>query len=94
MEFDVYRDDALVGHVAPSVTLVASTQQQQLNASVLSFPDEDLFVVYRGIGLDGASLSMDVRVNPLVSFVWVGTGVLVLGLLLSFAGSLRKGRRE
>ena len=94
VEFDVYRDDALVGHVAPSVTLVASTQQQQLNASVLSFPDEDLFVVYRGIGLDGASLSMDVRVNPLVSFVWVGTGVLVLGLLLSFAGSLRKGRRE
>ena len=34
-------------------------------------PDRRSFVVYRGVN-DAGDLSMDVRVNPLVSFAWVG----------------------
>lgn len=86
-EFDVYDTEsgAYIGHVTPSVTLQSATQQTKLNASVISFPTEDLFVVYRGVN-DAGQLSMDVRVNPLVSFVWVGFGLLVVGTAIATFG--------
>lgn len=85
VSFDVYRGDQYVGHVDPAVQLVQSTQQQKLVASVISFPTEDLFVVYKGVDDEGA-FALDVRVNPLVSFVWVGFVLLMVGALLALVG--------
>ena len=92
VEFDVYdvNTGSYVGHVNPSVQLVASTQQTKLNASVVSFPTEDLFVVYRGVN-DAGDLSMDVRVNPLVSFAWVGFALLMLGTAIALFGRRKEG---
>ena len=86
-EFDVYDTDSgnYIGHVTPSVTMQSATQQTKLNASVISFPTQDLFVVYRGVN-DAGQLSMDVRVNPLVSFVWVGFALLVIGTAVATFG--------
>lgn len=94
VEFDVYRvsDGSYIGHVDPSVQLVTSTQQTKLNASVIGFPTEDLFVVYRGVN-EAGDLSMDVRVNPLVSFAWVGFGLLMLGTAIALFGR-RRDQRE
>ncbi len=83
--FDVYKGDAYLGQVSPAVQVVSSTQQQKLVASVLSLPTEDLFVVYRGVNDDGA-FSMDVRVNPLVSEVWIGFGLLMVGVAVATFG--------
>ena len=87
MQFDVYdvNSGAYLGHVAPSVQLDAMTQQTKLNASVLGSPLEDLFVVYRGVSEDG-QLSMDVRVNPLISFTWVGFALLMVGTAIALFG--------
>ncbi|MDO4442567.1 MAG: cytochrome c biogenesis protein CcsA [Slackia sp.] len=95
VEFDVYDavDGAYIGHVDPSVQLAASTQQTKLNASVIGFPTEDLFVVYRGVN-EAGDLSMDVRVNPLVSFAWVGFGLLMLGTAIALFGRRRDQRDE
>lgn len=88
VEFDVYdvNSGAYLGHVSPSVQLDVMTQQTKLNASVLSAPTEDLFVVYRGVNEDGTALSMDVRVNPLISFTWVGFGLLMVGTAIALFG--------
>ena len=83
--FDVYEGDSYLGQVSPAVQVVSSTQQQKLVASVLSLPTEDLFVVYRGVNDDGA-FSMDVRVNPLVSEVWIGFGLLMVGVAVATFG--------
>lgn len=95
VEFDVYdtEDGSYIGHVSPSVQLVSSTQQTKLNASVISLPTEDLFVVYRGVNQAG-DLSMDVRVNPLVSFAWVGFGLLMVGTAIALFGRRREHRDE
>lgn len=87
VEFDVYNKNTneFLGHVDPSVQLAAATQQTKLNASVVSFPAHDLFVVYRGVN-ESQALSMDVRVNPLIWLVWVGFGLLMLGTLIAMLG--------
>lgn len=90
--FDVYKGDEYVGEVNPTVQLVQSTQQQKLIASVISFPTEDLFVVYRGVNEEGA-FSLDVRVNPLISQVWIGFGLLMVGVLIATVGRRGASRK-
>lgn len=87
--FDVYKGDTYLGQVHPSVEQNMMTQQQKLNAGVISLPYEDLFVVYRGLSATG-SLSLDVRVNPLIQLVWVGFGLLMVSTLLAFGGRFLK----
>lgn len=83
--FDAYKNDEFIGEVNPTVQVVTTTQQQQLHASVISFPTEDLFVVYRGVNTEG-DFALDVRVNPLISFAWVGFGLLMLGVVIATIG--------
>ncbi len=85
VEFDVYRNGNLIGHMKPNLQMVVTTQQTKANAAVMSFPEKDLFVVYRGVNNAGA-FAMDVRINPLISLVWVGFGLLMLGGLISAIG--------
>ncbi|OUO88974.1 cytochrome C assembly protein [Gordonibacter sp. An230] len=91
VRFDVQKDGQPLGTVEPTVQLVQSTQQQKLVASVISFPTEDLFVVYRGVNTEG-DFSMDVRVNPLISFVWAGFFLLMAGVVVSTFG--RRGAKR
>lgn len=92
LTFDVTKDGQYVGTVNPAVQVVGTTQQQKLEASVIGFPLEDLFVVYRGVNDEG-DYSMDVRVNPLISFVWVGFGLLMAGAVLALFAK-RAERRQ
>ena len=90
--FDVYKNDQYVGQVSPSIQLDVMTQQQKVNAAVIGFPEEDLFVVYRGVNQNG-DFSLDVRVNPFITLVWAGFGMLMLGTLFALVGR-RDGRRR
>lgn len=92
VDFDVYKGDEFLGSVDPTVQLVVTTQQQKLLASVISFPQEDLFVVYRGVN-DLGEFAMDVRVNPLISLVWVGFFMLMAGTAVATFGRRGAGRR-
>ena len=89
--FDVYRDDVYIGQATPSVQVSVATQQQKLNAAVVGFPEEDLFIVYRGVNANN-DFSMDVRINPLVNLVWIGFGMLMAGTFAALVG--RRPRRE
>ena len=92
--FDVYKDGEFIEQVEPAVQLVQTTQQQKLVADVISFATEDLFVVYRGVNAEGA-FALDVRVNPLILFVWAGFGLIMLGgLVAMFAKRAGRGREE
>lgn len=92
VRFDAYEDGQFLGSVDPTVQFVQSTQQQKLVASVISLPTEDLFVVYRGVNENG-DFSMDVRVNPLISQVWIGFFLLMAGVLIATAGKRGASRK-
>ena len=47
------------------------------------FPQEDLYVILAGQTEDGTA-SFEVFVNPLVSLIWVGGGILALGGIFAF----------
>ena len=93
IDFDVYQDGALIGQMVPTLQLDTATQQQKLNAAVMSFPTEDLFVVFRGTNQDGA-LSLDVRINPLISLVWIGFAMLMAGMTCALVMPRRKSETK
>ena len=86
--FDVYKDDRLIGQVSPSIQLDVVTQQQKVNAGVVTSPEEDLFVVYRGVNQYG-DFSLDVRVNQFILLVWIGFALLMIGTLAAIVGRRR-----
>lgn len=72
-----------LGVLTPSIEVSASTQQQTLHAAVMSFPTEDLFVAFQGLNADG-SLSLSVKVNPLIMCNWVGGAICIAGIVFAF----------
>lgn len=74
----------LMGHVAPSMKVAAATSQSTLDAAVLTRPLEDLFVAFQGLNADG-TLSINVKVNPLILLTWAGGAISTLGIVLAFA---------
>ena len=86
IKLDVNRDGIKIGEVEPGITLVMATQQQQYNAGVMGMLGEDLFVVYQGVSSEDSSIHLDVRINPLISVVWLGFILLCIGMFMSLLG--------
>lgn len=74
----------VVGEITPAMKVSATTQQQTLDAAVISLPLEDVFVAFQGLNADG-SLSFSVKVNPLIMLNWIGGVIVVAGIVLAFA---------
>jgi cytochrome c-type biogenesis protein CcmF len=81
--FNLSRDGRSLGQLTPGMVEFAAQQKTKLDAAVHSEPLRDVFVVYEGPGNDGKSLSVNVKVNPLISFVWGGFIILLLGTTLA-----------
>ncbi len=85
VDFDVYENGQYIGSVSPSVQLNAMTQQTKSNAAIIGQPTQDIFIVYRGTSNTGA-LSIDVRLNPMIRFVWGGFFILLAGAIIAAVG--------
>ncbi|MDR3308021.1 MAG: cytochrome c biogenesis protein CcsA [Coriobacteriales bacterium] len=81
--FKVYGESGwYLGTVSPGAQFSNATQQQKLLAGTLGAPTRDLFVVFNGLDTND-NLSIDAKVNPFISFVWVGFAFLIAGPLIA-----------
>jgi cytochrome c-type biogenesis protein CcmF len=62
--------------------------QSLTHVAISSSPIADVYVVLTGIGSDG-SASFRIFVNPLVSWIWAGGAIIILGVLLGNLGERR-----
>lgn len=89
---DISKGGEHFGQATPVVQVDSATMQQKLVADVISSPLQDLFVVFRGMNA-ADDFSLDVRVNPLISLVWLGFALFVIGSALACLAK-RPHRRE
>ena len=62
--------------------------QSLTHVAIRSTPLADVYVVLTGVGADSAA-SFRIFVNPLVSWIWAGGAIIILGVLLGNLGERR-----
>ncbi len=75
--FAVTRNGKSIGTLTPGQLAYAVQGQTRLNASVVSEPLRDVFVALEG--QQNNQLSLNVKINPLIWFTWIGFAILLLG---------------
>jgi cytochrome c-type biogenesis protein CcmF len=90
VNLSVARGGNKLGTITPGQTNFVSTQQNRLDAKVFSEPLRDIFVVFQGGS--GNNLVVNVKINPLIWFSWIGFMLLLFGTAL--AAWPKRGGRE
>ncbi|HUI43900.1 MAG TPA: heme lyase CcmF/NrfE family subunit [Terriglobia bacterium] len=83
----VIRDGHALGTVDPEQRFYKASQEATSHVAIRSSPREDLYVVLAGQDPDTKKAIVQVFINPLVMWVWVGGMVVALGTLLALIPS-------
>ena len=78
----VYRDGSLLDTVRPSRAFYPSFNMASTRAAIRSTPVEDLYVV-PSENLPDGSVGLRILVNPLIWWMWVAGGVLLVGTVVA-----------
>jgi cytochrome c-type biogenesis protein CcmF len=80
----VFRDGKEIDKAFPAKWLYRRHEQEPVTqVAIRRSAAEDLYIVMPGFELQDQSVSLQVVINPLVDWIWVGFGVLALGTMLA-----------
>ena len=85
---DVYQHGKKQFQMTPEKRVYLSSGQPQTMVAIHSVPEWDLYVVYEGANPDTGQPIIKAFLNPLVSWIWAGLGVIVFGTILALFPSL------
>ncbi len=88
----VYSGDQLLGQMTPSKEFYQGFDSPNTEVSIRSTPVEDLYLILNA--WDAQSASFKLVINPLVTWLWVGGYVLLLGTIIAFWPDARDRKRE
>jgi cytochrome c-type biogenesis protein CcmF len=86
---DVYRNGKKQFQMAPEKRVYLASQQPQTMVAIHSVPSWDLYVVFEGTNPDTGQPIIKAFLNPLVSWIWAGVVLLVLGTFVALIPSQR-----
>jgi cytochrome c-type biogenesis protein CcmF len=81
---DLLKNGVLIDQVSPQATQLANRatgQSTKLDAAIHREFFRDVFVAFQGG--DTSGFSFDVKINPLVSWVWAGFALLIIGTAIA-----------
>ena len=81
--FTVTHDGEVVGHINPTKEYYYASDQVWTRVDLYSTLAGDVYVSLLGYTDDGSSVAIQAEVNPLVGWLWIGGGVLVVGGLIA-----------
>jgi cytochrome c-type biogenesis protein CcmF len=102
MELSATKSGRALGVLKPERRFYKTAQQPTSMVAIKTMPQEDLYVVLGPPDPDTGKATVEVFVNPLVMWVWVGAAVIFFGTLLALIPSkverqlnaLRREREE
>ena len=89
---DVSKNGEFVETLMPERRFYHASSQPTSRVDVRNRLREDVYVVYAGQSNDGANPVIQVYINPLVNWIWIGALVLVLGTLVALVPNKRRRR--
>jgi cytochrome c-type biogenesis protein CcmF len=84
---NVWKNGAVQFQMMPEKRVYLASEQPQTMVAIHSVPGWDLYVVYEGANPDTNQPIIKAFLNPLVSWIWIGLIVMVLGVLFALVPS-------
>ena len=84
---EVYRNGELLETMLPERRSYHASSTGTTEVAIRASMDEDVYVVFAGISTVTNKPVLEVYVNPLVNWIWVGSFVLVFGTLIALVPS-------
>ena len=91
---DVTKNGEYLETMVPERRFYHASQQPTSRVDVRNRLGGDVYLVYAGQSSDGANPIVQVYINPLVNWIWIGSFMLVLGTLVALIPSKRVRRAE
>lgn len=89
---DVSRDGEFLETMLPERRFYHASEQPTSRVDVRNRLREDVYLVYAGQSQDGSNPILQVYINPLVNWIWIGALTLVFGTLVALLPSKRPRR--
>ena len=75
---EVWKEGRLIGFMKPGIEKYKTGSGEEIRkVDILSEPFKDVYLIF--MGADSNSVFMEIRINPLVNFVWLGSWIMTLG---------------
>ena len=81
--FTVLKDGQEIGSLGPRLNRYSGQMNPIGTPAVLSTAKEDLYLSLMSVGKGGASAGLRAFVNPMVSWLWVGSTIMVIGVIIA-----------
>jgi cytochrome c-type biogenesis protein CcmF len=87
---DVYRGDKKITQLAPEKRFYTASQQTSTIVANHSTLQRDLYVIYEGKNPDTDKPIIKVFLNPLMNWIWIGVGIVVIGTFVALVPNLTR----
>ena len=84
---EVSKNGSLIGTMEPEKRFYKASRQGTHEVGVRQRPNEDLYLNFAGMSDDNQRAVIQAYVFPLVSWIWIGGVVLILGTLICLVPS-------
>jgi cytochrome c-type biogenesis protein CcmF len=85
---DVFHNGKKITQMAPEHRFYNASQQPMTVVAIHSTLSADLYVVYEGQNPDSGRPIIKVFLNPLVNWIWIGVGIVILGTFIALVPPL------
>ena len=86
--------DRRVGTLVPGQNFYKAGQNPSSEVDIRTTPREDLYLIMTGFDPQQGRATLKAYLNPLVAWIWIGGGVLILGSCFAMLPDLRERRLE
>ncbi len=87
---DVYKGDKKITQLAPEKRFYTASQQNSTIVANHSTLQRDLYVIYEGKNPDTDKPIIKVFLNPLMNWIWIGVGIVVMGTFVALVPNLTR----
>jgi cytochrome c-type biogenesis protein CcmF len=88
--FDVYRGDKKVAELAPEKRFYLASQTPSTVVALHSTLAADLYVIFEGKNPETDKPIIKAFLNPLIAWIWIGVGIVVVGTLIALAPNMTR----
>ena len=84
---DVFTGGKFFATLHPERRLYKASQQPTTEVAIRPRLNEDIYLVFAGMAEDSGKAVIQIYINPLVNWVWIGGAIMVLGTLIALVPS-------